>query len=112
MPSIRVWPFWISSGSKLPSYILPMFPALALVLGFELTRLSARALAWIALPLAVGAPALLLAYVVGYDRLVAALATDQTRSFSGPFEGSTAPTSAPAARSWSMATTFLSAASP
>ena len=28
------------SGSKLPSYILPMFPALALVLGFELTRLS------------------------------------------------------------------------
>ena len=73
-----VFVFFSVSGSKLPSYILPMFPALALVLGFELTRLSARALAWIALPLAVGAPILLVGYVAGYDRLVAALASDQT----------------------------------
>ena len=73
-----VFVFFSVSGSKLPSYILPMFPALALILGFELTRLSARALAWIALPLAVGAPALLVAYVLGYDRLVAAIANDLT----------------------------------
>jgi len=73
-----VFGFFSNSGSKLPSYILPMFPALALILGFELTRLSARALAWIALPLAVGAPALLVAYAVGFDRLVAELAIDIT----------------------------------
>jgi 4-amino-4-deoxy-L-arabinose transferase-like glycosyltransferase len=70
--------FFSVSGSKLPSYILPMFPALALVLGFEMTRLSPRALAWIALPLAVGAPALLAAYLAGRDELVAALASDVT----------------------------------
>ena len=49
-----IFVFFSMSGSKLPSYILPMFPALALVLGFELTRLSPRTLMWIALPLAVG----------------------------------------------------------
>ena len=76
--AVFVFLFFSLSGSKLPSYILPMFPALALILGFELTRLSARALAWIALPLAVGAPALLVAYFAGYDRLVAALATNLT----------------------------------
>ncbi len=51
-----VFVFFSISGSKLPSYILPMFPALALVLGFELTRLSTRVLAAIALPMAIGAP--------------------------------------------------------
>jgi 4-amino-4-deoxy-L-arabinose transferase-like glycosyltransferase len=73
-----VFVFFSISGSKLPSYILPMFPALALVLGFELTRMSSRALAWIALPLAVGAPLLLIACTLGYDRAVAAMATDAT----------------------------------
>jgi len=73
-----VFAFFSLSGSKLPSYILPMFPALALVLGFELTRLSPRALAWLALPLAVCAPLLLVAAMLGYDRAIAALATDAT----------------------------------
>jgi 4-amino-4-deoxy-L-arabinose transferase-like glycosyltransferase len=73
-----VFVFFSVSGSKLPSYILPMFPALALVLGFEMTRLSPRVLAWIALPLAIGAPLLLAAYGFGYDRLVANLATEFT----------------------------------
>ena len=73
-----VFVFFSISGSKLPSYILPMFPALALVLGFELTRISPRALAWIALPLAVGAPLLLIAAALGYDRVVAMMATDAT----------------------------------
>ncbi|MCC6196605.1 MAG: glycosyltransferase family 39 protein [Burkholderiales bacterium] len=70
--------FFSLSGSKLPSYILPMFPALALVLGFELTRLSSRALMWIALPLAVGGALLAIAYLAGYERAVAALASEST----------------------------------
>ncbi len=76
--SIFVFAFFSLSGSKLPSYILPMFPALALVLGFELTRMQARTLAWIALPLALGAPLVFAAYFAGYDRLVAEIATDAT----------------------------------
>ncbi|MCC7327372.1 MAG: glycosyltransferase family 39 protein [Burkholderiales bacterium] len=73
-----VFVFFSLSGSKLPSYILPLFPALALVLGYELTRLSPRVLAWIALPLAVGAPSLLVAKLLGYEQLVASLASPVT----------------------------------
>lgn len=73
-----VFAFFSASGSKLPSYILPMFPALALVLGFELTRMRARTLAWIALPLAVGAPALLALYPFAYPQLAAQLASEGT----------------------------------
>lgn len=73
-----VFVFFSVSGSKLPSYILPMFPALALVLGFEMTRLSPRALAWIALPLAIGAPLMLAAYGLAFDRVAAALANEVT----------------------------------
>lgn len=73
-----VFAFFSASGSKLPSYILPMFPALALVLGFELTRLPARTLAWIALPLAVGATAFLALYPFAYASLAAALASEDT----------------------------------
>ena len=69
-----VFAFFSLSGSKLPSYILPMFPALALVLGFELTRLSPRALMWIALPLAAGATLLLIGHVLFFDVLVEQLA--------------------------------------
>ena len=73
-----IFVFFSISGSKLPSYILPMFPALALVLGFELTRLSARALMWIALPLAIGGPLLLAAYAVAWDSAIASVATSAT----------------------------------
>jgi 4-amino-4-deoxy-L-arabinose transferase-like glycosyltransferase len=73
-----VFVFFSASGSKLPSYILPMFPALALVIGFELTRTSARTLAWIALPLAIGAPVALAVFAFGFDRIVAALANEIT----------------------------------
>jgi hypothetical protein len=55
-----------------------MFPALALVLGYELTRLSARALMWIALPLAIGGALLLAAYAAAWDSAIASLATDAT----------------------------------
>jgi 4-amino-4-deoxy-L-arabinose transferase-like glycosyltransferase len=41
---VVVFGFFSASGSKLPSYILPLFPALALLLGDALTRMSRRAL--------------------------------------------------------------------
>ncbi len=69
-----VFVFFSISGSKLPSYILPMFPALALVLGFELTRLSPRVLMWIAVPLAAGASLLFVGQLLFFDDLVARLA--------------------------------------
>ncbi len=50
--ALFVFVFFSLSGSKLPSYILPMFPALALVLGWQLNQLAARTLALLVLPLA------------------------------------------------------------
>jgi 4-amino-4-deoxy-L-arabinose transferase-like glycosyltransferase len=41
---IVVFGFFSASGSKLPSYILPLFPALALLLGDSLNRISRKAL--------------------------------------------------------------------
>lgn len=47
--------FFSASGSKLPAYVLPLFPALALVLGGYLAETPARRLAiWSALMLPVG----------------------------------------------------------
>ena len=54
-----VFVFFSASSSKLVSYILPMFPALALLTGVRLTRLGARALAWQTLPAALAGIALL-----------------------------------------------------
>lgn len=73
-----VFLFFSASGSKLPSYILPMFPALALLIGWQLSRLSPRALYWLTLPHAVGATLLLLGLGFGFDALVARLANDRT----------------------------------
>jgi 4-amino-4-deoxy-L-arabinose transferase-like glycosyltransferase len=41
---VVVFGFFSASGSKLPSYILPLFPALALLLGDSLNRISRRTL--------------------------------------------------------------------
>lgn len=41
---VVVFGFFSVSGSKLPSYILPLFPALALLLGDSLNRMSRKAL--------------------------------------------------------------------
>lgn len=65
--SAVVFVFFSASSSKLLSYILPMFPALALLIGARLTRLSARALAWQALPAAL-AGIVLLALVPDIER--------------------------------------------
>ena len=42
--------FFSYSGSKLPAYILPFFPVMALVLGVYLRRTEVRRLAWLVLP--------------------------------------------------------------
>jgi 4-amino-4-deoxy-L-arabinose transferase-like glycosyltransferase len=65
-----VFVFFSLSGSKLPSYILPMFPALALVLGGQLTRCSPRMLAVCTVPLAVVSAAAFAALLLFYDDLI------------------------------------------
>ena len=65
--SAVVFLFFSASDSKLVSYILPMFPALALLIGLRLTQLGARALAWQTLPAALAGIALL-ALLGGIER--------------------------------------------
>ena len=60
--SVFVFAFFSASSSKLPSYILPIFPALALLVADYAMRLSPRALTWHAAPyVAVGALTMLAA---------------------------------------------------
>jgi 4-amino-4-deoxy-L-arabinose transferase-like glycosyltransferase len=73
-----VFVFFSLSGSKLPSYILPMFPALMLVFGVGLTRISARLLGWMTLFGAVAASLLLLVLVAGWPQWAARFATAAT----------------------------------
>lgn len=47
-----IFVFFSLSRSKLPHYILPMFPALALLAGWQMARMPARRLAWELLPIA------------------------------------------------------------
>ncbi|MBI4189567.1 MAG: glycosyltransferase family 39 protein [Betaproteobacteria bacterium] len=56
-----IFVFFSISGSKLASYILPIFPALALIIAVRLTTISGRALAWQLAPVAVLALAGLIA---------------------------------------------------
>lgn len=73
-----IFVFFSLSGSKLPSYILPMFPAVALVLGWQLRETSARTLAALTALLVVTTIALWLATLVGWSRLAATLADART----------------------------------
>ncbi len=50
--------FFSLSGSKLPSYILPMFPAAALLIGPYLAQVAPRTFAWQLAPVALGGLAL------------------------------------------------------
>ncbi|OHC69639.1 MAG: hypothetical protein A2045_12890 [Rhodocyclales bacterium GWA2_65_20] len=47
---VVVFGFFSASGSKLASYILPLFPAVAALVGWHLARMPAAALRWHALP--------------------------------------------------------------
>ena len=48
--AVFIYMFFTVSGSKLPSYLLPMFPALALLMGKQLAGMSARRLFWLTVP--------------------------------------------------------------
>ena len=73
-----VFVFFSLSGSKLPSYILPMFPAAALVLGAQLQTISMRTLAAWTAALAASTLALWVATIVGWPRLAQVLADPRT----------------------------------
>ncbi len=55
---VLIFLFFSLSGSKLPSYIMPIFPALALLLAHALAPAQARLLLWNAALLALGAGAI------------------------------------------------------
>ena len=65
--SVFVFAFFSASGSKLPSYILPMFPALCLVCGWLLHDIDPRTLARLTWPTAVVAAVLLVLVGIGFD---------------------------------------------
>jgi len=69
--SAVIFIFFSASGSKLPSYVLPIFPALALPIGWQLTTLPDTMLARLTLPLVVVAGAVTLAALFGYAPLAA-----------------------------------------
>ena len=49
--AVFIYLFFTVSGSKLPSYILPMFPALALLMGKRLAGMDSRRLFWLISPM-------------------------------------------------------------
>jgi len=73
-----VFLFFSASGSKLPSYILPLFPAAGLLVGWQLAVIDRRLLLRLALPLAVGAWLLLAGAVAFSGALIAHLASPAT----------------------------------
>ena len=72
--SAVIFVFFSMSGSKLPSYILPIFPALALPIGWQLATLSDTRLARLTLPLVILVGVITLAAIFGYAPLVAEFA--------------------------------------
>ena len=74
--SVFIFVFFSASGSKLPSYILPMFPALALLAGWLLQRTENRTLARLTLPMAGIMAALLVVLLVAYEPLVRRFVTE------------------------------------
>ena len=73
-----VFVFFSASGSKLPSYILPMFPSAALVLGWQLERTRIAALAALTAVLAAVTLVLWLAVLAEWPRIAQALADPRT----------------------------------
>ena len=70
--------FFSASGSKLASYILPMFAPLALVVGWLLVRLDARLLFRLTVPIAIAAAVAAVVLFVAFDDYAARLAGSQT----------------------------------
>ncbi|HET7831527.1 MAG TPA: glycosyltransferase family 39 protein [Gallionella sp.] len=57
--AVFIYLFFTVSGSKLPSYLLPMFPALALLMGKRIAEMRPRVLLWEIAPAVLAAIALL-----------------------------------------------------
>ena len=75
---VFVFCFFSVSGSKLPSYILPLFPAAALVIGWQIERQKQPSLyRWTFAAVAATALAFI-ALLFGYDALAARLANART----------------------------------
>ena len=51
--AVFVYVFFSISDSKLPSYLLPIFPSLALLMGKQIAEMSARRLFWLTVPMLV-----------------------------------------------------------
>jgi 4-amino-4-deoxy-L-arabinose transferase-like glycosyltransferase len=75
---VFVFVFFSASGSKLPSYILPLFPAAALVLGGQVARMSGRLWLGLLAAFGLGAAALAIALWAGYATLAQHIASDRT----------------------------------
>ncbi|MEO7500764.1 MAG: glycosyltransferase family 39 protein [Casimicrobiaceae bacterium] len=73
-----VFVFFSLSGSKLPSYILPLFPAAALVVGWQVVRTPQPTLFHLAWPLAAGACILLILTLAFFGALVVRIADART----------------------------------
>jgi 4-amino-4-deoxy-L-arabinose transferase-like glycosyltransferase len=67
--SAFIFVFFSMSSSKLPSYILPIFPALALLIGVQLAALPERTLMWLTLPLVLATGACMLAIGFGSETI-------------------------------------------
>jgi 4-amino-4-deoxy-L-arabinose transferase-like glycosyltransferase len=72
--------FFSASGSKLPSYILPMFPVLALAAGWLLCTIAPRTLARLTGTLAVVAAATLVVVVAAREPLVRHFVAEASRA--------------------------------
>lgn len=66
--AVFIFLFFSASGSKLPSYLLPMFPALALLMGRQLVQMTARRLFWLLVPVLVLAAILLVLVPTAAER--------------------------------------------
>lgn len=79
--AVFIFLFFSASHSKLPSYILPVFPALALFAAVEMRRMEPKILGCFAWGLAAAGGALLLGVLVGGERIARSFSDD-----SSPFE--------------------------
>jgi 4-amino-4-deoxy-L-arabinose transferase-like glycosyltransferase len=76
--TVFVFCFFSVSGSKLPSYILPLFPCAALLIAWQLERLPQSVLYKWTMAAAATATVVLVVMLAGYDDIAARLADART----------------------------------
>jgi 4-amino-4-deoxy-L-arabinose transferase-like glycosyltransferase len=75
-----VFVFFSMSGSKLPSYILPMFAPLMLVLGPALAEMPARRITWLLVPMTVGAVVVFVGVSTAFDQVIPRIADERAQA--------------------------------